>query len=183
LNHLQKYMEIMAERRENLEGKLEYYHLHWPRNSTFFERGPKILSIRKCVEPTFIYSELETYVMMAINVIKTNRLDLKYLSALLNSKLEAFWLYHMGKMQGNNYQIDKEPLLAIPIYKPSIQEQQSVISLVDQILAITKSEDYQNSPAKQAKVKELERRIDQMVYELYGLTPEEIEVVEGTFKK
>ena len=33
--------------------------------------------------------------------------------------------------------------------------------------------------AKQAKVKELERQIDQMVYELYGLTGEEIAVVEG----
>ena len=33
--------------------------------------------------------------------------------------------------------------------------------------------------AKQAKARELERQIDQMVYELYGLTPEEIAVVEG----
>ena len=179
LNHLQKYKEIMAERRENLEGKLEYYHLHWPRNPMFFEDGPKILCIRKCAEPTFIYSESEAYVMMAINVIKTNRMNLKYLSALLNSRLEAFWLNRMGKMQGTNYQIDKEPLLAMPIYKPSNQEQQSFISLVDQILAITKAEDYQNSSTKQTRVQELERQIDQMVYRLYGLTPDEIVVVEG----
>jgi transcriptional regulator with XRE-family HTH domain len=33
--------------------------------------------------------------------------------------------------------------------------------------------------AKQARVKELEGQINKMVYELYGLTPEEIEVVEG----
>ena len=82
-------------------------------------------------------------------------------------------------MQGNNYQIDKEPLLAIPIFKPSNQEQQSIITLVDQILFTTKGDDYPNNPAKQAKVKEYERQIDQMVYELYGLTPEEITVVEG----
>ena len=53
------------------------------------------------------------------------------------------------------------------------------IELVDRILAITKDEDYLSNPAKQAKVKEYERQIDQMVYELYGLTPEEIEIVEG----
>ena len=35
---------------------------------------------------------------------------------------------------------------------------------------------------KQAKVKELERQIDQMVYKLYGLTDEEIKVIEK-FKK
>lgn len=40
-------------------------------------------------------------------------------------------------------------------------------------------EDFLSNPAKQAKVKEFERQIDQMVYELYGLTPEEIVVVEG----
>jgi hypothetical protein len=51
--------------------------------------------------------------------------------------------------------------------------------LVDQILAIAKDEDYLSNPAKQARVKELERQIDQMVYELYGLTPEEIAMVEG----
>ena len=32
---------------------------------------------------------------------------------------------------------------------------------------------------KIAKVKEYERRIDQMVYKLYGLTEEEIKIVEG----
>ena len=81
-------------------------------------------------------------------------------------------------MQGNNYQIDKEPLLAIPIFKPSNQKQQQIISLVDQILAVTKDTDYLSNPTKQAKVKELESQIDQMVYELYKLTPEEIAVVE-----
>lgn len=34
-------------------------------------------------------------------------------------------------------------------------------------------------PQKQAKVKELEKEIDQLVYELYGLTEVEIKIVEG----
>jgi hypothetical protein len=33
--------------------------------------------------------------------------------------------------------------------------------------------------AKRAQVKELERQIDQMVYKLYGLTEEEVKIVEG----
>ena len=33
--------------------------------------------------------------------------------------------------------------------------------------------------ARQAMVKELERQIHQLVYKLYGLTPEKIEIVEG----
>jgi hypothetical protein len=43
---------------------------------------------------------------------------LKYLTALLNSKIVAFWLRYQGKMQGDNYQIDKEPILNIPIKVP-----------------------------------------------------------------
>ena len=48
---------------------------------------------------------------------------------------------------------------------------------VNKILNITKDEDYSDNPEKQAKVKRLEKEIDKLVYELYELTPEEIEVV------
>jgi len=34
------------------------------------------------------------------------------------------------------------------------------------------------NPQKQAKVKEYERQIDELVYKLYGLTDEEIKIVE-----
>ncbi len=54
--------------------------------------------------------------------------------------------------------------------------------LVDKILAITKSDDYLQNPQKQARVKELEREIDQLVYQLYGLTEDEIRIVEGEAK-
>jgi len=53
------------------------------------------------------------------------------------------------------------------------------IDLVDKILAITKDDDYLNDSSKQTKVKEDEHQIDQMVYQLYGLTDDEIKVVEG----
>lgn len=132
------------------------------------------------MEPAFTYTDFDCYVSATFYVIKTERINLKYLTAILNSKLVAFWLKNKGKMQGNNYQIDKEPLLAIPIYKPSNQEQQPVIVLVDRLLSTIKGGDYPDNPAKQARVKELEHQIDQMVYELYELTPEEIAVVEGS---
>jgi len=35
------------------------------------------------------------------------------------------------------------------------------------------------TPQKQAMVKKYERQIDQLVYKLYGLTEEEIKIVEG----
>lgn len=52
-------------------------------------------------------------------------------------------------------------------------------ALVEKILSITQDNDCPESSEKQEKVKELEREIDGMVYELYELTPEETGIVEG----
>ena len=180
LNHLSKFKEIMNDRRENQSGRLKYYHLHWSRDEKFFKSGSKILSVRKCNYPTFTYTESMAYVMMSINVIKTNRIDQKYLTGILNSKLVAFWLKHKGKMQGSNYQIDKEPLLSIPIVQSTENMQKLLIEFVDKILEITKSEDYLQNSSKQKQVAEYEKQINLLVYKLYDLTPQEIKIIENS---
>ncbi len=50
---------------------------------------------------------------------------------------------------------------------------------VDKILTITKSSDYLENTSKKEEVKEYEKQIDQLVYKLYDLTPEEIKIIEG----
>jgi hypothetical protein len=50
---------------------------------------------------------------------------------------------------------------------------------VNKIFNIAEDDDYSGNPEKQAKVKRLEEEIDKLVYELYELTPEEIEIVEA----
>jgi len=57
------------------------------------------------------------------------------------------------------------------------------ITADNKILAITKDDDYLENTAKQAKVREYEKQIDQFVYKLYGLTAEEIKIVENSDKK
>jgi hypothetical protein len=41
ISHLEKFKEIMNDRRENQQGKLSFNHLHWPRDEYFFEKGEK----------------------------------------------------------------------------------------------------------------------------------------------
>lgn len=80
--------------------------------------------------------------------------------------------------KGENYQVDKEPLLAIPLPNPatvSKEKQQEIITLVDKILATKKS-----SP--QADTTSLEAEIDKKVYALYELTEDEIKIVENSSK-
>ena len=155
------------------------YGLHRARDEYFF-KGEKIISVRKCAQPTFTYVDFDSYVSATFYVIKTNRVNQKYLVGVLNSKLIEFWLKHKGKMQGANYQIDKEPLVNLPLIQPEEKKQNEVAFIVDKILTITKDADCLQNPAKQAQVKEYEKQIDQLVYDLYGLTEEETKIVEGT---
>jgi len=108
-----------------------------------------------------------------------------YLLSLINSKL--FNWFHLAKyytaripMGSLKYPISF--LQELPIKAISIDEQRTFIDLVDKILTITKESDYLEDSAKQAKVCDYEKQIDQLVYELYELTPEEIEIVESKSK-
>jgi adenine-specific DNA-methyltransferase len=85
----------------------------------------------------------------------------------------AFWLRNKGKMQGNNYQVDKGPLLELPIYNPPEGNSQTLIDLMDQIIEAKKN----NVPSE--KLDSIETEINQAVFDLYNLTPEEIKIVEG----
>jgi adenine-specific DNA-methyltransferase len=135
-HHLLPYKRIMDERRETLTGRIPWNCLHWPRDESFFIAGPKILSVRKCARPIFTYTEDEAYVMMSFNIIRPKGINLKYLAALYNSAITEFWLRNMGKLQGSQFQIDKEPILDIPIYAPTNDIQLIFAGLVDILIAL-----------------------------------------------
>lgn len=147
------------------------YGLHRARDPRFFS-GSKIICQRKCAElPIFSYSDGECYLTQTFNIIKTNRVNLRYLTGLLNSKLIAFWLRNRGKMQGLNYQLDKEPLQQIPIAVPEIEVQTRIRQLVDEIIE-------RKSANANASIQDVENQIDIIVYHLYDLTYDEVLIVD-----
>ena len=148
------------------------YGLHRCRKEKFFQ-GEKIISLRKCVErPCFSYSDFDCYVSQTFFSIKTSRWNMKFLTGVLNSKLVAFWLRHKGKMQGNNYQVDKEPLQRIPLPIVSPAQQLPIINLVNTILSTKRTK-------PQADTSELENEIDNLIYNIYDLSYDEIKIVRG----
>ncbi|KJF16961.1 Eco57I restriction-modification methylase domain-containing protein [Acidithrix ferrooxidans] len=159
-NHLDQFREVITSANHP-------YGLHRAREPRFFT-GEKIMALRKSTpRPVFTFTDFDCYVSAAFYIIKTEGINLKYLTGLLNSKLVTFWLKNKGKMQGNNYQIDKEPLLAIPIIvtNPAIQKQ--IADKVDDIYA------------GKGSLENLEIEIDNLVYELYNLLPGEIAVIKN----
>ena len=144
------------------------YGLHRSRVESFFI-GEKIVALRKCAgKPVFAYANGLNYMSATFYVIKTNRVNMRYLTGLLNSKLIEFWLKNKGKMQGANYQLDKEPLQQIPIAVPSNDVQEIVAKLVDMIILLNSTEQRASELVQNSYISsEFEKLIDGCIYEIY----------------
>lgn len=171
------------ENRENGRMKHEqFYGYIYPKNLNEFKRTKVITpEISYGCNMTYdfdgLYHNTKCYSFIFNNRVKESPF---FYLALLNSKLLWFFLTTTGYVLRGGYFVFKTNYLMpfpIPSELPDA-EQQPFISRVDHILTITKDENYLLSPQKQAKIKGLEREIDQLVYQLYGLTAEEIAVVE-----
>lgn len=115
-------------------------------------------------------------------MITSNNLEnLKYLLAIVNSKLAFFYIKEKypaaSYNQGTSF--TKEMISDLPLPDISNADNKKILEIVDKILEITKSDDYINNSEKQTKIQGYKKQIDQMVYKLYGLTEEEMEVVES----
>lgn len=163
IRHLERFRPLMERRRETRMGRMKYYHVHWPRREELFLSGPKILAARKCARPTFTYTEREAYVMMSFNVIRTERVSMKYLAALLNSRLMQFWFRLRGKMQGDAFQMDTAPILRAPVRVPRPDMLEEAERLSGTLHASYCPED--------------DERMNRLVEDIYGLSPQEREVV------
>ena len=177
--HLIKYKQIMDARRETKKGVNKWFHLHWPRREEQFAK-------KKLVLPAMFkrqnvgYMETEGYFGLSSNIIiqKNTNYSLKYILAILNSSLAFDWFHRYGKKRGVGVDIGVNKLRTFPVKKLSLKFQETFKDCVDRILSITKGDDYLQNSQKQAEVKALEKEIDQLVYKLYGLTEEEIKIVE-----
>jgi hypothetical protein len=98
--------------------------------------------------------------------------DDKVLLAILNSNM-GWWLIskYCTAIQ-NGYQLIWKYFGQIPIPKATQNQSKSITSIVDKILTAKKGD-------RHADTSELEKAIDALVYQLYGLTEEEIKIVEG----
>jgi hypothetical protein len=108
-------------------------------------------------------------------------IDLKYALAILSSKLTTFYFkkrFATESLQGATSDVYPGPVRSLPIKELSLEEQKPFIGIVDTILAITEDSDYLENSVQQAKVREHEKQIDQLVYELYALTADDIRVLE-----
>jgi len=112
----------------------------------------------------------------------------KFLLAVINSKLTAyFWRIMFTDFKTSFPQVTIFSLSQVPVRKVAEPTDRArhdrLVGLVDKMLALTPklraaTADGERQTLQNA-VTATDRQIDALVYELYGLTPEEIALVEG----
>ncbi|GAA8692972.1 class I SAM-dependent DNA methyltransferase [Helicobacter pylori] len=150
------------------------YHL---RNCAYLEDFEKEKIVYPCImakEPCFVYEEKGFYAPAPANIITGDKIEIKYITALLNSKCIYFAMrkFYMGG--GIEGELKTNNLEKIPIPQITPQNQELAHKITDcakAILALKEKD-------PKANTQELEKEIDALVYQLYNLTDEEIKIIE-----
>ncbi len=115
--------------------------------------------------------------------------DLLFLLGILNSSLLSLYaISHSPVFSGNYYKFSAPYLRSIPIRRIDFQREQdrkghdSIVTQVQTMLdlyqQLAEAKTGHAATAIRRQIEATDRRIDQLVYELYGLTAEEIAIVE-----
>jgi len=148
---------------------------HWSnlRNCAYLEdfEKDKIIWGEISDKPKFAFDD-EKYFAEATTFLMTGE-KLKFLLAILNSKVSEWYFNLIGTTTGmgtNRWKKYKIELLPIKISSP--EQEKEIEILVNQILAIKKQ-----NPSYDTT--DIENQIDQLIYQLYELTEDEIKIIEN----
>ncbi|MEZ5195135.1 MAG: N-6 DNA methylase [Bacteroidales bacterium] len=121
-----------------------------------------------------------------------NKNDLKFLLGILNSEISNYYirLVALNLTEGAFTKVRTNQLARLPIVNLNVPKEESskneIIKLVDQLLTLNHEKSETKLPSKisqiESKIDYCENRINEIVYELYGLTEEEIKIVEDSIK-
>ncbi len=170
--HLDAHWDTIATRSDQGDTP---YHL---RNCAYLEDFEKEKIVYPCImakEPCFVYEEKGFYAPAPANIITGDKIEIKYITALLNSKCIYFAMrkFYMGG--GIEGELKTNNLEKIPIPQITEKNQELADKITDgakQILALKEKD-------PKANTQKLEKEIDALVYQLYHLTDEEIKIIEN----
>ncbi|MBC2696636.1 MAG: N-6 DNA methylase [Desulfobacteraceae bacterium] len=170
----------LSARNEVKKGLYPWYRFERPRKKHIFDASEKIVVPYRAPSNRFAYDNEQYFNdggdIRAI-VITDKRFSCKYVLALLNSTLLDWFYGFIGKPKGDAREYFNKPLALIPVkLPPTTKDRFDIEERVEKILAMKKEN-------PKANVSAIETEIDQLIYKLYDLTPEEIKIVEGEKSK
>lgn len=150
-----------------------------------FEK-PKIIIPAIVQKASYTFDELSFYSNDKTSIIATDDL---YLLGLLNSQVLDFVLHSMASTKQGGYfeykpmYVQQLPIRKIDFNNPTeYASHDKIVQLVEQMLTLNKQLAKASVPQTKTVLKRqieaTNRQIDELVYQLYGLTGEEIDIVE-----
>jgi hypothetical protein len=190
--HLEPFKAKLEKKREVQMGRQPWYALHWPRVEANFERSEKLLvqAIRNLSLTRRVVATLDRerlYADHTLNVLYTvdDLVSIRAVLAVLNSTL-VNWYFRKKHIDIN---IKGVYLTAVPLPRaltdssgastaaPRLAElADSLLSLRTQGVQVRTAED---ASRLQRQAESVDRQIDRLVYELYGLSDDQIALVEA----
>ena len=159
-------------------------HLAEPRTIDLFS-GPRVL-IRRIVGDRLVLCPVSDLLIadQLLHTVKPRNgsVDSKYVAALLGSRLIAFYFKKRYDRTENTFpEIRIGELNSLPLcINSNMHVKEQIINLVDKMLSLHKL--HPKTPHDQESLKRqievTDRKIDELVYELYGLTEEEKAIIE-----
>ena len=138
-----------------------------------FERSEKIIWGLTADKWAYTLDTKQHYLPSNGYILTSDQLPIHFILGLLNSKVLHHYFSYIGVMTaGGAYTLKASTIEALPIPGSTASQQKEIIALVNRILMIKKED-------PQANVATMEADIDRQVYELYGLTEDDIKIVEG----
>lgn len=130
------------------------------------------------------YDNKSFYPMDTVHIIYESKIDLKILLGILNSeifnKLYQSMVPEMGKVFAE-VKIANLKKIKIPNIQLINSKKEKIEAIVDEILSSNKnllSNNQENINTLQRKIAHLEDKLNDIVYQLYNFTPEEIKILE-----
>ena len=163
----------------------EWYELQQPQYAyvPYFD-NPKIIFPDIAIQPRFVLDDEGYYGSNTMYFIAKRDL---FLLGLLNSRLGYFYFRTVcAGLEGKRetyLRFFGQYLEGFPVIKPSDKNlHKNMVTLVDSMLALHKSLAAARTPSEkqmlQRQIETTDGQIDALVYELYGLTEEEVRIVE-----
>lgn len=191
--YLRRNMPILAEREHSKFGGTTWYQLY-PKNLDLWEQT-KILVPYMVTRLSAYYDSGNNYFVNVTTggfgvTIPPEHGDLRYFTGLLNSRLLDWMMkrvstsFHGGYFGANKQYLVQLPIRTLDLNKPREKARHDrVVKLVDSMLAmhrqLASAKSQTQRGALQRQIETTDAEIDRQVYDLYGLTKEEIAIVEG----
>ncbi len=181
--HLSEFKKFIT-CREVAEGKHPWFALHRPRNPEIFSSN-KFIGLTTTKKLTVAYDEFGFYATDSLYLFKTKSgINVNVVLAIFHSKLFQF-LYDTLIQGGQRVipQVKAVYLNELP-FPINGKQESGLANLVKQLQELNKEKEELKLENKliqiQSKIDFCEEKINQIVYQLYELTPEEIKIVQGT---